>query len=142
MPSYNQNVASPQGTSYFQGIIKPWDDYVLISTGNNTSILVKGKCNSDTGSKLNFDDATVYLLNRTTGTNQIYQISSTDYDTVTVNYTNPYYMYSNSCGLAPNLTCNSANTITCYFVSFAVILLAVDLVIGNAIKLLARRIGR
>lgn len=139
--TYTAASQNPTGTSYFQGIIKPWNDYCLFSKDNNTSILVTGLCIGDDGRHQNYEDAIVYTLTRNNNTSP-YTVTSSSYDEVTINYQYPYYMYSNSSSMMPALNCTVSNSIQSYCVIFCCIIFVIDIVIGNVIKLLARRIGR
>ncbi len=88
MATYRQYEAAPQGTSYLVANIKPWEDYVVFRSDEDTSIAVYGNKHED----LTWEDATVRILERTTssGYNTYYDVSETVVGSVTVDITNPY----------------------------------------------------
>ena len=140
MASYTQNDTSVIGSTYFQGIIKPWDDYICMSVSDYSSILVVGKYDGVSGSSVNFKDSTVYRVTRGSSGSYSYTTSVTEESTTTITVTEPYYIYSNTYSGAPALNCTSAASITSYFVCFCCILYVVNNVIGNVIRSVIKEI--
>lgn len=101
--SYDQyeNNNTPQGINVLAGDIMPWHDYVILRTGEYTSVAVYG-LNSD---GLTFEDATVRTVTRGSfsGYTNYYTVSESKYDTVEVDISNPYYCYGNVIGVAYDL---------------------------------------
>lgn len=141
MASYTQsNDSSIIGSSYFQGIIKPWDDYVLIPVSDTQSVMVIGKCGGVSGNTISFDDSIVYRLDRGTSYGSTYNTTQTSESSTTVTISEPYYTYSNVFEGSPNLNCTSANSIAAYFVCFCCIVFVINQVIGNVIKSVIKEI--
>ena len=96
-----ENSNTPQGVSVLVGDIMPWHDYVVLRTGEYTSVAVYGNKSDD----LTFEDATVRTITRgsSAGYNNYYTVSDAKYDTVSVDISNPYYCYGNVIGVAYSL---------------------------------------
>lgn len=138
MAAYNQSVNSVIGSSYFQGLIMPWDEYVVISVSDTRSVLVVGTLDSVEGNTLTFSDSTVYTVERGSSYNSYYDTSFTSENLTTVTISEPYYSYSNSFPGSPVLNCTSASSVMAYFVCFSVLLLVINQLVGNLIKSLFR----
>lgn len=138
MANYTQSVNSIVGSSYFQGLIMPWDEYVLIPVSETKSILVVGTLDSSDGDTLTFSDSTLYTVDRGSNYNYSYTTSVSTEDLTTVTISEPYYCYSNSLTGAPALNCTSATSVMAYFVCFSVMLLVINQLVGNLIKSLFR----
>ena len=143
MGTYNQYVSSSvMSTSYFQGIIKPWDEYILVQTGEYSASLFVGDCKASSGS-VTVSDCTIYSVTRSSSSyNNRYTVSQSHEDQSVVNITYPYYVYSNCYDGAPVLSCSSANSIQAYFVCFAVLVYVFNLVIGYLFHAISRRFWR
>lgn len=116
--TYNQYEASPNGLSYLTGDIMPWHDYVIFRSNEQTSVAVYGLKSDD----LTWEDATVRTVSRSSNLSQ-YQVTESQYDSVTVNIDNPYYAYGNVIGVSYNLP--STNNIMCMIIAgfFAITML-------------------
>ena len=137
------NYSSPQ-TTYFAGIIHPWDDYIIIETGDNVYAAIVGKCDTADGSSVFFDKADVYVVSRSSGTgyNNLYTVDHSLMDDVTVNYSNSYYAYGNVSSDLPVINLNVSNSVTAYMLSWTVLMsLAVYMFFG-LIKKICRRMFR
>lgn len=117
MATYNQYESAPSGLSYLTGDIKPWEDYVILRTDEDTSIAVYGTRQED----MIWENATVRKVERVTssGYNSYYETSESLVGTAVVNVTNPYYAYGNVIGVSYDLP--STNAISCIAITAAVI---------------------
>ena len=140
MGTYTQNDGSIVGSNYFQGLIKPWDEYICISVSDNSSVLVIGNYDGVSGSSVSFKDSTVYRVTRGSSGSYSYTTSVTEESTTTISVTEPYYIYSNTYSGAPALNCTQANSIQAYFVVFCCVLYVVNNVIGNVIRSVIKEI--
>lgn len=118
--SYDQyeNNNTPQGINVLVGDIMPWHDYVILRTGEYTSVAVYGNKSDD----LTFEDAIVRTVTRgsTTGYTNYYTVSDVKYDTVSVDISNPYYCYGNVIGVAYSLPSSTNVTSLCVCVCVVV----------------------
>ena len=120
MAVYTQYEASPQGVSFLAGDIKPWEDYVILRTDEDTSVAIYGIYQED----MVWENATVRTLTRTTssGYNTYYDTYESTVGTAIVNISNPYYAYGNVIGVSYDLP--SSDSITCIAVCAAVVVSA------------------
>lgn len=141
--TFNQSTdySAPQ-TTYFAGVIHPWDDYIIIEVGDYEYVAVVGSCSDSSSGSVVFDSADVYTVTRNGGSGYSYVYSvdvSSDTD-ITVNYSNPYYAYGNVNNELSTINLTSSNNITSYMVCWSVLMsLAVYLFFG-VIKKICRRI--
>lgn len=141
MSSYNQSSSnSVIGSSYFQGLINPWDEYVLIPVSDTQSVMVVGNCTSVNNNVVSFKDTTVYIVERSGNYGSTYNTRSFTEDQTSVTIQEPYYTYSNVYDSSPVLNCTSADSITSYFVCFCCLVFVVNQVIGNVIKSVIKEI--
>lgn len=141
MSNYTQNSStSVLGSSYFQGLINPWDEYVLIPYSDNQSVMVVGNCDGVDGNVVSFKDSTVYIVERSGNYGSTYNTRFFTEDQTTVTIQEPYYTYSNVYDSSPVLNCTSANSVAAYFVVFCCLVFIVNQVIGNVIKSVIKEI--
>lgn len=138
MATYTQSINSVIGSSYFQGLIMPWDEYILIPVSDTRSVLVVGSLDSHEGDTLTFSDTTVYTVERGSNYSSSYNTTVSSEDLTTVTVSEPYYSYSNSFPGSPVLNCTSSSSVMAYFVCFSVMLLVINQLVGNLIKSLFR----
>lgn len=113
---YNTYTYNPSSTTYFSGLIKPWQDYIIFTTSNSDTYAVIGNAVSYENNIIKFENSKVIHINRSVNLNT-YTVTENNETNTEVNVTNPYYTYSNSIQLSPNINLTSSNNITCYFVS-------------------------
>lgn len=139
MSTYTQSDSSILGSSYFQGIIYPWDEYIVIPVSDTQSVLVVGTYDGRSGDQISFKDSKIYTVNRSGSYGSSYSTSYSEESSTTVNVSEPYYIYSNTFAGAPALNCTQANSIMAYFVCFAVLFTVISQIALNLIKSLLRR---
>lgn len=82
----NQSYSSASNT-VLNNNIPLFDDYIQFRSGQNEYVLIVG----DTTDNVVYHDATVYVVDGSSGTQTI---NVNEYDTVTADYTNAYYTYN------------------------------------------------
>lgn len=82
----NQSYSSASNT-VLNNNIPLFEDYIQFRSGQNQYVLIVG----DTSDNVVYTDATVYVVDGSSGTQTI---NVHEYDTVTANYTNAYYTYN------------------------------------------------
>lgn len=93
MPTYtqyrsgNNQSYSSASNSVLNNNIPLFGDYIQFRTGPNQYVLIVG----DTDDNIQYADATVYIVDGSSGTQTI---RVEKYDSVTANYTNDYYTYN------------------------------------------------
>lgn len=93
MPTYtqyrsgNNQSYSSASNSVLNNNIPLFGDYIQFRTGQNQYVLIVG----DTDDNIQYADATVYIVDGSSGTQTI---RVEKYDSVTANYTNDYYTYN------------------------------------------------
>lgn len=93
MPTYtqyrsgNNQTYSSASNAVLNNNIPLFEDYIQFRTGQYEYVLIIGK----TDDNVTYRDATVYVVDGASGTQEL---TVSDYDTVTANYTNTYYTYN------------------------------------------------
>lgn len=93
MPTYtqyrsgNNHTYSSASNTVLNNNIPLFEDYIQFRSGQNEYVLIVG----DTDDNVVYNDATVYVVDGSSGTQTI---RVNEYDTVTANYTNTYYTYN------------------------------------------------
>lgn len=100
--SYTSYYNSPFGLNYLAGDIMPWEDYIIFRDDNYTSIAVYGQADENGV----FETATVRRVIRDSDYGGSYTTSETTESNVSVNVTEPYYIYSNLYGVGYALPSN------------------------------------
>lgn len=135
---------SSPNNSYFNGVILPWDDYIIIETSDYVYVCVVGSCSSASSGSVTFDQADVYTVSRTnvSGYSYNYVVDVSSESDVTVEYSNPYYAYGNVSNELPAISLTSSGNITSYMICWSVLMsLAVYLFFGF-IKKICRSVFR
>lgn len=140
MASYIQSINTVMGSSYFQGLIMPWDEYICISISDTTSLLVVGTFDGISDGLLSFSDTTVYTLTRQYSQSYSYHTSIVNEDNTLVSVSEPYYCYSNTLSGAPVLNCTSSGSVQAYFVIFCCLVFVINQFFGSVFKSVVRRI--
>lgn len=141
MANYIQNGStSVIGSSYFQGLIKPWDEYVVFGLSDTLSVMVVGNCDGVDGDVVSFEDSTVYVCERSGNYGYSYSTRYVTEDQTTVTIHEPYYTYSNVFDSSPVLNCTSSDSIQAYFVVFCCLLFIFNQLLGNVFKSISKRI--
>lgn len=123
MPSFNQYEGSPSGLNYLAGDIKPWEDYVIFRSDENTSVAVYGFSEDN----LVWSNCTVRTLQRVYDSGySYYETSENNYDSVSVSITEPYYAYGNVIGVSYALP-SSANISALAISSACVVLVLIKI---------------
>ena len=85
--SGNNQTYSSASNTVLNNNIPLFEDYIQFRSGQNEYVLIVG----DTDDNVVYNDATVYVVDGSSGTQTI---RVNEYDTVTANYTNTYYTYN------------------------------------------------
>lgn len=94
MPHYTQlNGQAVLGSTYIQGTVNPFEDYVAFSTSNSSTYVIQGDITIDDDGNGIAEDSTIIHIYRNSSYGSTYQVEKVDSDSCTFTLVNPYYAY-------------------------------------------------